>query len=124
MRKNNAARLSGANSITFLGGVMGLAIFMVVGLLPSLLYGGYAGLILGSAIFGTPIHENVFGQATVVLGVISGVLAIGGIFVLGGAILATGAYGLVSMLGAEREEVEVREEGEAHEEAEVVVPTD
>jgi len=45
----------------------------------------------------------VFGQATVVLGVISGVLAIGGIFVLGGAILGSGAYGLFSVLSAERE---------------------
>lgn len=113
MAKNNDARLSGANSITFLGGVMGLAIFIGVGLLPSLLYGGYAGLILGSAIFGTPIHESVFGQATVVLGVISGVLAIGGIFVLGGAILASGAYGLFSVLNAEREVPEVREEAKA-----------
>ena len=117
MAKNNDARLNRANPITFIGGVMGLALFIGVGLLPSLLYGGYAGLILGSAIFGTPIHESVFGQATVVLGVISGVLAIGGIFVLGGAILATGAYGLVSVLSAEREAPAVREE------AKVEVPT-
>ena len=117
MAKNNDARLNRANPITFIGGVMGLALFIGVGLLPSLLYGGYAGLILGSAIFGTPIHESVFGQATVVLGVISGVLAIGGIFVLGGAILATGAYGLVSVLSAEREVPAVREE------AKVEVPT-
>jgi len=110
MEKNNVARLNGANPITFLGGVIGLAIFLAVGLLPSLLYGGYAGVILGSAIFGTPIHESVFAQATVVLGVISGVLAIGGIFVLGGAILATGAYGLFSVLSVETEVTEVREE--------------
>jgi hypothetical protein len=118
MGKNNTARLNRANPITFLGGVMGLALFLGVGLLPSLLYGGYAGLILGSAIFGTPIHESVFGQATVALGVLSGVLAIGGIFVLGGAILATGAYGLFAVLGAEREVPEVAEE------AKVEIPAD
>jgi len=112
MRKNSVARLNRANPITFLGGVLGLAVFLIVGLLPSLLYGGYAGVILGSAIFGAPIHESVFAQATVVLGVISGVLAIGGIFVLGGAILATGVYGLFSMLGIEAEGGEVREEVE------------
>jgi hypothetical protein len=106
MRKNNVARVNGANPITFAGGVMGLGIFLVVGLLPSLLYGGYAGVILASAIFGTPIHESVFAQATVALGVISGVLAIGGTFVLGGAILASGAYGLFSLLSAERKEPE------------------
>jgi len=125
MAKKNAARLNRANPVTFLGGVMGLAIFIGVGLLPSLLYGGYAGLILGSAIFGTPIHESVLGQATVVLGVMSGVLAIGGIFVLGGAILATGAYGLFSAVSAERELREEAEEGEANkerEEAKVAIP--
>ncbi len=103
MEKNTAERRTRANPFTFMGGIIGLVTFLVVGLLPSLLYGGYAGVILGSAIFGTPIHENIFAQATVVLGVVSGVLAIGGVFVLGGAILATGAYGLFAVVSVERE---------------------
>lgn len=86
--------------MTFIGGIIGLVTYLVVGLLPSLLYGGYAGVILGSAIFGSPIHENVFAQATVALGVLSGVLAIGGVFVLGGAILATGIFGTLSALAS------------------------
>jgi hypothetical protein len=110
MEKNKVERRTRANPFTFIGGIIGLVAFLVVGLLPSLLYGGYAGVILGSAIFGTPIHENIFAQATVVLGVISGVLAIGGVFVLGGAILATGAYGLLAVMHSEpaaKEEAEV-----------------
>ena len=87
-----------ANSATFFGGIVGLLIFVIVGLLPSLLYGGYAGVILGSAIFGSPIHESLLAQATVVLGVLSGVLSIGGVFVLGGAVVATGIHGLVQAL--------------------------
>jgi len=87
--------MSGPNSVTFAGGVLGLIVFLGVGLLPSLLYGGYAGVILGSAIFGSPIHESAFAQATVVLGVLSGVLSIGAIFVLAGAIVATGIHGLI-----------------------------
>ena len=87
-----------ANKITFYGGIIGLVAFLVVGLLPSLLYGGYAGVMLGAAIFGSPIHESVFAQATVVLGVLSGVLAIAGVFVLGGAIVANGVYGTITML--------------------------
>jgi len=116
MANKNLARPNQGNRATFVGGIMGLALFLAVGLLPSLLYGGYAGLILGSAIFGTPIHENVFAQATVVLGVVSGVLAIGGTFVLGGAILAAGVYGFVTALRAahaERKETEAEEEAEA-----------
>ncbi len=106
MENNTVERSARANPITFIGGVIGLVTFLVVGLLPSLLYGGYAGVILGGAIFGTPIHESIFAQATVVIGVVSGVLAIGGIFVLGGAIVATGVYGLVSVLSVERAEKE------------------
>ena len=95
-----------ANPITFIGGILGLATFIGVGLLPSLLYGGYAGLILGSAIFGTPISATIFGQITVILGVISGALSVGGIFVIGGAILGSGAYSLITAFNAERETVE------------------
>ncbi len=98
MENNSVERRTKANPFTFIGGIIGLVTFLVIGLLPSLLYGGYAGVILGSAIFGTPIHENILAQATVVLGVISGVLAIGGVFVLGGAILATGAYGFFTVI--------------------------
>jgi len=78
--------------------MIGLVAFLVVGLLPSLLYGGYAGVILGTVIFGSPIHESVFAQAIVVLGVLSGVLAIGGVFVLSGAIVANGICGTMTAL--------------------------
>jgi len=78
------------NNVTFIGGIFGLITFLVVGLLPSLLYGGYAGVILGSAIFGTPIHEHVLAQVSVVLGVLTGVLSVGSIFVIAGAVIATG----------------------------------
>ena len=98
-------------SVTVYGAMVGLVTFLVAGLLPSLLYGGYAGLVLGGAIFGTPIHESVFAQATVIIGVISSVLVTGGVFVLGGAILATGVHGLFSELNVEPERTEEAEAG-------------
>jgi len=101
MEDNSVVRRTRENPITIIGGLVGLAIFLAVGLLPSLLYGGYAGVVLGGAIFGTPIHESAFAQATVVLGVISGVLSFGGFFVLGGAILTTGAYGVFALAGVD-----------------------
>jgi len=106
---------SGPNSGTFAGGVFGLIVFLVVGLLPSLLYGGYAGVILGSAIFGSPIHESVFAQATVVLGVLSGVLSVGAIFVLAGAIVATGINSLARAARGAAEEIKVPVEEKARE---------
>jgi hypothetical protein len=98
-----------ANGVTFFGGVAGLMVFLVIGLLPSLLYGGYAGVMLGSALFGTPIHEHMLAQATVVLGVLFGLLATGAVFVLGGAIVASGLYGTAM---AVMPEAEAREEPE------------
>ena len=92
MENNSFLRRTRSDPSSFIGGIIGLVAFLIVGLLPSLVYGGYAGVILGGAIFGTPIHESVVAQATVLLGVISGVLSIGGVFVLSGAILTTGAY--------------------------------
>lgn len=77
------------NSSTFIGGIFGLIVFLVVGLLPSILYGGYAGVILGSAVFGSPIHEHLLAQAAVVMGVLVGVLSVGSIFVVAGAILTS-----------------------------------
>ena len=115
MATKRIAIWSGPNSGTFAGGVFGLIVFLVVGLLPSLLYGGYAGVILGSAIFGSPIHESVFAQATVVLGVLSGVLSIGAIFVLAGAIMATGISSLVRATRGAAENIEVPVEEKARE---------
>lgn len=100
MASNGLGRRSKANNITFIGGIVGLAIYLLFGLLPSLLYGGYAGVVLANGIFGGPIHENALAQAMVALGVVSGALATGGVFVLGGAIVATGIYGTVSVLAA------------------------
>jgi hypothetical protein len=98
MENNSFVRRTRANHVSVIGGLVGLVTFLVVGLLPSLLYGGYAGVIVGGAIFGTPVHESVFAQATVFLGAIAGVFSIGGVFVLGGAILTTGAHGLLAAL--------------------------
>ena len=101
-----------AKKVAFYGGIVGLVAFLVFGLLPSLLYGGYAAVILAAAIFGSPIHESVFAQATVILGVLSGVLAIGGIFVLGGAIVANGVFGTMTALLPTREEMQAPREAE------------
>ena len=36
------------------GAAVGIALFFAVGLLPAVLYGGYAGLLLATGIFGAP----------------------------------------------------------------------
>jgi len=96
-----------SNKATFIGGIFGLIAFLGVGLLPSLVYGGYAGVILGSAIFGSPIHEHVLAQATVVIGVLSGVLSIAAIFVVSGAIIASGIRQVLWGRNARREYITI-----------------
>ena len=112
MAKTIATR-STPQHASFIGGIVGLATFLVLGLLPSLLYGGYAGIILGTALFGSPVHESIFAQVTVVLGVLCGVLAIGGLFVLGGAILASGIWFIALSMMPEPEQEEQAAEPEA-----------
>ncbi len=80
--------------------------FLVVGLLPSVLYGGYSGLILGYALFGGPIHESALAQTTAILGMLFGVLAVGAMFMLSGAILATGIYGTLFTMATSSARIE------------------
>ena len=46
-------------SFTLIGAAVGLALFLAIALLPSLLYGGYAGVLLAGGIFGTPVKATL-----------------------------------------------------------------
>ncbi len=74
-------------SFTLVGSAVGLALFLAVALLPALLYGGYAGVLLAGGIFGTPIHATLLVRALIVFGMILGVTGIGALFAVGGAAL-------------------------------------
>ena len=43
---------------SIIGAAVGLALFLAIALLPALLYGGYAGVLLAGGIFGTPIQAT------------------------------------------------------------------
>ena len=79
--KPKSTRRSGA----FAGGSVGLVLFIIFGLLPSLLYGGYAGVALAGGIFGMPIHVNVLAQAVAIFTTLVSVLGTAAVFVLLGA---------------------------------------
>jgi len=70
---------------TLIGAAVGLALFLAVGLLPSLLYGGYAGVMLAGGVFGTPVQATFWVRALVVLGMVMGVLGVGALFTAAGA---------------------------------------
>ena len=70
---------------TMIGAAVGLALFLAIGLLPALLYGGYAGVLLAGGIFGTPVHATLAVRALIVFGMVMGVTGVGALFAVGGA---------------------------------------
>ncbi len=77
------------------GAGIGLAVFLSVALLPSVLYGGYAGVLLAGGLFGTPVAANLLARATIVFGMILGVTAVGSLFALAGAAAGSAASALL-----------------------------
>ncbi len=100
MKKHDKASLAGV--------AVALVIFLTVALLPSLVYGGYAGLLLAGGILGTPVEPTVLARALVAFGMILGVVAVASIFAVGGAALGA-AVGAVFEKATEATEVQAKE---------------
>jgi hypothetical protein len=86
---------------TLIGAAVGLAIFLAVALLPSLVYGGYAGVLLAGGIFGTPIQATIASRALIAFGMLLGVIAVGALFAVGGAAAGAAVGALTGARGAE-----------------------
>jgi hypothetical protein len=91
-------------TVAVAGAVLGFALFLGVGLLPSLMYGGYAGLMLAGGIFGTPVPATLFARGLVAFGMLLGVFATAAVFAVGGA--AAGSVIATLVAAATREEAE------------------
>jgi hypothetical protein len=76
-------------TISIIGAATGLATFLAVGLLPALLYGGYAGVLLATGIFGAPLHATLAVRAFVVGGMLFGVASVASLFAVLGAVAGT-----------------------------------
>ena len=87
---------------TLVGAGIGLALFLAVALLPALLYGGYAGVMLASGILGAPVKATLLARGLIVFGMVLGVTAVASLFVVAGA-AAGAAVGLLVRGGEERE---------------------
>ncbi len=77
MAKNKFPALVGAG--------IGLALFLAVALLPAVLYGGYAGVLLAGGIFGTPVTATIGPRVLIAFGMLLGVTAVGSLFAVAGA---------------------------------------
>jgi hypothetical protein len=79
---------------TLIGAGIGLAAFLAIALLPSLLYGGYAGVLLAGGIVGTPVQATFLVRALIVFGMVLGVTAVGSLFAVAGAAIGAAVSAL------------------------------
>ncbi|GEJ56447.1 hypothetical protein [Anaeromyxobacter diazotrophicus] len=89
-------------SYTLIGAAVGLALFLALALLPSLLYGGYAGVLLAGGIVGTPVKATLLVRGLIVFGMVLGVVSVAALFAVGGAV----AGAAVSILAGAKPEHE------------------
>jgi len=73
------------NVPSLIGAAVGLALFLAIALLPALLYGGYAGVLLAGGIFGTPVQPTLLVRGLIVFGMVLGAVGVGSLFAVGGA---------------------------------------
>ncbi len=70
---------------SLVGAGIGLVLFLAVGLLPTVLYGGYAGVILASGLMGSPVESSFAVRALIVFGMVLGVTGVAALFAVAGA---------------------------------------
>ncbi len=80
-----------------IGAGVGLTVFLALGLLPALLYGGYAGVLLAGGIFGTPVTASIAVRALIVFGMVLGVTAVGSLFAVAGAAVGAAVGALLGV---------------------------
>jgi len=71
---------------SLVGAGIGLALFLAIALLPAILYGGYAGVMLAGGIVGTPVQPTLLVKALIVFGMLLGVTGIASLFAVLGAV--------------------------------------
>ncbi len=77
-------------SVTTLSGTaVGFVSFLLIGLVPALYFGGFAGLVLAGGIFGAPVPQTLLAQGLVAFGMVLGVMAVGAMFLVGGAFVGS-----------------------------------
>ncbi len=81
-------------TFTLIGATIGLALFLAIGMLPALVYGGYAGVLLAGGIFGAPISPTFWVRTLIVGGMVLGTIGVGGLFTVVGATLGAAASAL------------------------------
>ena len=92
---------------TLVGAGIGLALFLAIALLPALLYGGYAGLLLAAGLTGTPVQATFIVKALIVFGMVLGVTGIASLFAVLGAVAGAAVGALTRSVAPAKAAAEV-----------------
>ena len=76
------------------GAVVGFLLFIVFAMFPAFLYGGYAGVMLASGIFGQGVHPSFFVRALIIFGSVMAVIGVASLFTVAGAVIGSAVYNL------------------------------
>lgn len=87
-------------TVALTGAAVGFALFLGVALLPALTYGGYAGLLLATGIFGAPVQPGLFTTGLVVFGMALGVFGTAAFFAVAGAAAGSAIAHLATLAAA------------------------
>ncbi len=91
-------------SYIMIGAAVGLVAFLAFALLPTILYGGYAGVMLAGGILGTPIQATLASRGLIVLGMALALGTVGALFAVAGAGAGAAVGALVGAPGPAIEE--------------------
>jgi uncharacterized membrane protein len=98
-------------TFTVIGAAIGFSLFLATALLPSLMYGGYVGVMMATGIFGAPLDPNLVARAIVGLGMLVGVFGTAAAFTAAGAATARLVYRLASPAAREAHRREIQAHG-------------
>ena len=93
-------RKNTSKTFTLVGAGIGLALFLALGLLPSILYGGYAGVLLAGGLFGTPVEATFVVRALIASGMVLGVASCAALFAALGAVGGAAVAALTRSAGS------------------------
>ncbi|MBI5482211.1 MAG: hypothetical protein HY906_25370 [Deltaproteobacteria bacterium] len=92
----NASRIRKVSGTV--GAAVGFVAFLIVGLLPAVLYGGWTGLVIAGAFFGHPVNMTVGPKILIGGGAVLGVLAVGALFTVIGSVLGSLTGGAIEVV--------------------------
>ena len=93
---------SNKNALPLVGVGLGLALFVAVGFLPTMVYGGYASVLLAGGVSGAPVQSTQAVRALIVLGMALGVAAVAALFAVVGAASGAAVRVLTGVAGRSR----------------------